>query len=275
MNPASHGEASRETASPLARACIRHELRSDALWITIDRPELRNAINDDVIAGISEGLTRAAGEPGVRAVVLTGAGDRAFCAGADLRPNSEVFDFDFSQPRNGYADLLRQAVELDIPLIARVNGTVMAGGMGLLTMCDMAVASAQATFGLPEVKVGMFPMQVASVMQHLLPRRKFVEMCITGEPLTATEALEAGLVNYVVPPQELNAKLDWLLGRVTDKSPTAIRRGKHALRAIADMTFAQSIAFMEAQIGSLRLTKDAAEGLAAFAEKRKPVWTGK
>ena len=254
--------------------CISVEHRGDVMWITINRPELRNAINDDVIAGISNGLDQAQTTAGVRAVVLTGAGDRAFCAGADLRPDSNIFDFDFSQPRTGYAELLRQAVACELPLIARVNGACMAGGMGLLTMCDMAVAGARAKFGLPEVKVGMFPMQVAAVMQNLVLRRKFSEMCLTGEALTAPEALEAGLVNYVVDDVELDAKVDWLVGRITDKSPTAIRRGEHALRAIEDMTFAQSIAFMEAQLGSLRLTKDAAEGLAAFAEKRQPIWTG-
>ncbi|MGN5477927.1 enoyl-CoA hydratase/isomerase family protein [Cupriavidus basilensis] len=251
------------------------ETLQEVCWITINRPELRNAINEDVISGISAGLRQAEATTGVRAVVLTGAGERAFCAGADLRPNSNIFDFDFSQPRTEYADLLRQAVAFDIPLIARVNGACMAGGMGLLSMCDMAVASTNALFGLPEVKIGMFPMQVASVMQHLVPHRKFAEMCITGEPLSAQEAVEIGLVNYVVAPAELDAKVDWLVSRVTDKSPTAIRRGKNALRAISDMTFAQSISFMEAQLGSLRMTKDAAEGLMAFAEKRKPVWTGK
>ncbi|MDP3519902.1 MAG: enoyl-CoA hydratase/isomerase family protein [Hydrogenophaga sp.] len=254
--------------------CVKHELRKDVFWITIDRPELRNAINEHVIAGISDGLTQATRLQGVRAVVLTGAGDRAFCAGADLRPDSEIFEFDFSQPRTEYADLLRQGVGMDIPLVARVNGTCMAGGMGLLSMCDLAVASAQAKFGLPEVKVGMFPMQVAAVMQHLVPRRKFAEMCITGEPLTAAEALQLDLINYVVDPASLDTKVQWLLDRITDKSPTAIRRGKHALRSITDMTFAQSIAYMEAQLGSLRLTKDAAEGLAAFADKRVPAWTG-
>lgn len=260
--------------TPTAQS-INLDVRGDVFWITINRPEVRNAINDDVISGVSQGLTQAASMPEIRAVVLTGAGDRAFCAGADLRPDSNIFDFDFSKPRSEYANLLRQAVDFDLPLIARVNGTCMAGGMGLLTMCDMAVASQQAKFGLPEVKIGMFPMQVASVMQGLVPRRKFVEMCITGEPLTAHEALDVGLVNYVVDASELDEKVNWLLGRITDKSPTAIRRGKHALRAIADMTFAQSIAYMEAQLGSLRMTKDASEGLASFAEKRRPVWTGK
>lgn len=254
---------------------VLFERRNDVCWITINRPDFRNAINEHVIAGISSGLSAANDSSGVRVVVLTGSGERAFCAGADLRPDSNIFDFDFSQPRTDYADLLRQAVAFDIPLIARVNGACMAGGMGLLSMCDLAVSSSSAQFGLPEVKVGMFPMQVASVMQRLIPHRKFMEMCITGEPLTAQEALDVGLVNYIADPAELDVQLEWLLARITNKSPTAIRRGKNALRAVEDMTFAQSIAFMEAQLGSLRMTKDAAEGLAAFAEKRKPVWTGK
>lgn len=256
-------------------SCIDLAQRDGVVWITINRPQVRNAINEEVIVGISDGLHQAAQREDARAVVITGAGDKAFCAGADLQPNSSIFDFDFSQPRTEYADLLRQAIACDLPLIARVNGTCMAGGMGLLSMCDMAIASSEVKFGLPEVKVGMFPMQVASVMQDLIPRRKFVEMCITGEPLSAQEALEMGLVNYVVDPGELDAKVDWLLGRITDKSPTAIRRGKNALRAIADMTFAQSISYTEAQLGSLRMTRDAGEGLAAFVEKRKPMWTGK
>lgn len=253
---------------------VLHRLEGAAFWITVNRPERRNAINDEVLEGIAEGLRKAAASPAVRAVVITGAGDRAFCAGADLAPDSAIFAFDYAQPTTSYARLLREAADYDLPLIARVNGACMAGGMGLMSMCDMVIATANAVFGLPEVKVGMFPMQVASVLQAYLPRRVFNEMCITGEPITAQDALDLHLINYVVAPDDLDRKLAWLLERILDKSPTAIRRGKHALRAIADMTFPQSIAFTEAQIGSLRLTKDAAEGLAAFSEKRKPEWTG-
>lgn len=254
---------------------VAQSVQGRVMWLTIQRAAARNAINEHVIAGISDGLIAAQRDPSIRAVVLTGAGERAFCAGADLKPDSGIFDFDHSEATTAYARLLRQALDSNLPLIARVNGHCMAGGMGLLSMCDMAVASTNATFGLPEVKIGLFPMQVASVMQHLVPRRKFSEMCITGEPIDAQEALAIGLVNYVVAPDALDDKVRWLLERVVDKSPTAIRRGKHALRAIADMTFAQSIAYTEAQIGSLRLTKDAAEGLASFNEKRKPEWTGR
>jgi len=139
----------------------------------------------------------------------------------------------------------------------------------------MAVASAEAKFGLPEVKVGLFPMQVAALMQTILPPRVFAEMCYTGEMVTAEAALAAGLVNYVVPPGELDAKTDWLAARVTDKSPLAIRRGKYALNATAGMSFEQALAHMEAQAGLMPLTEDAKEGMTAFAEKRPPVWKGR
>jgi methylglutaconyl-CoA hydratase len=250
------------------------EVRDRVLWITINRPSHSNAMSEAVIRGMSKALTQASNDRQILAAVLTGAGDRAFCAGADLKPDSTFLSFDYSETHTSYAELLRQANRFELPLVARVNGHVMAGGMGLLSMCDMAVAAADIRIGLPEVKIGAFPMQVASVMQHLVPRRKFVELCLTGEPATAAEALAMGFVNYVVPRAELDEKVQWLLGRLTNKSPTAIRRGKNALRAIADMTFEQSISFTEAQLGTVVLTKDAAEGRAAFNEKRQPRWTG-
>src|SRR6185312_2186923 len=125
-----------------------------------------------------------------------------------------------------FVKLMKQARDLTVPLIARVNGHTMAGGMGLMGMCDMAVTVDTARFGMPEVKVGIFPMQIMAVLQRLIPSRKLYEMALTGEPIDAAEALALGLVNYVVPAADLDAKLDWLLNRLLDKSPTAIRRGK-------------------------------------------------
>jgi methylglutaconyl-CoA hydratase len=250
------------------------EKRGAAFWITLNRPEKRNAINQDVIDGIREGYRRAHADPDVRAIVLTAAGEKAFCAGGDLQPG-KGFAFDYSQPNIAYADLLRMAQAATLPSIARINGVCMAGGMGLLCMVDMAVAAEHAMFGLPEVKVGVFPMQVLSLLQNLVLPRVLREWCITGEPVSASNALAHGLVNYVVPAEELDAKTDWLLGRLTDKSPTAIRRGKYAMRAMGAMSFEQGIAYTESQIALLALTEDAREGLAAFNEKRKPVWTGR
>jgi enoyl-CoA hydratase/carnithine racemase len=182
---------------------------------------------------------------------------------------------DHSKPNVDYADLLRLSQNATKPAIARLSGVCMAGGMGLLCMTDMAVAADHVIFGLPEVKVGVFPMQVLSLLQAIAPPRLVNEWALTGEPFDAKAALAAGLLNYVVPTAELDAKVDWLIGRIVDKSPTAIRRGKYAMRAIASMSFDESIAYTESQIALLAMTEDAKEGLKAFSEKRKPVWTGK
>jgi methylglutaconyl-CoA hydratase len=254
---------------------VKLEKRGQAFWITINRPEKRNAINGDVVTGIAKGYREAHDDRDVRVIVLTGAGDKAFCAGADLRATGAAFSADFAKPNVDYADLLRLSQNATKPAIARVGGVCMAGGMGLLCMTDMAVAADHAVFGLPEVKIGLFPMQVLSLLQQVAPRRLVNEWALTGEPFDARAALNAGLLNYVVPSAELDAKLEWLIGRIADKSPTAIRRGKYAMRAIAAMSFDQSIAYTESQIALSAMTEDAKEGLKAFAEKRKPVWPGK
>src|ERR1700761_2396972 len=247
------------------------EKRGQAFWITINRPEKRNALNADVIAGLAKGYREAHADNDVRVIVVTGAGDKAFCAGADLQNSGSAFAHDFSKPNGDYADLLRLSQNSTKPSVARVGG----GGMGLLCMTDMAIAADHVIFGLPEVKVGVFPMQVLSLLQAIAPPRQVNEWALTGEPFDAKAALAAGLLNHVVPAAELDTKIDWLIGRIVDKSPTAIRRGKYAMRAIASMSFDESIAYTESQIALLAMTEDAKGGLKAFAEKRKPVWPGK
>jgi enoyl-CoA hydratase/carnithine racemase len=248
------------------------ELRGPVLWLTITREERRNAMSHTVLAGMAQAISQAQADRRVRAVVVTGAGSKAFCAGADLQ-NAQAFTTDYSEPHGHLAQLLRVAKASYIPLIARVNGACMAGGMGLLSMCDLAVASSQAVFGLPEVKVGVFPAQVLSVLQHLIPRRTLVEMCITGEPISSAQALAYGLVNYV--DEDVDAKLEWLLSRMLDKSPAAVRRGLYTMKKVEAMAFEESMAFTESQIALFTLTDDAREGQKAFQEKRKPVWAGK
>ena len=248
--------------------------RGPAFWITINRPDKRNALNAEVVAGIRAGYAQAHADPDMRVIVLTAAGDKAFCAGADLQPGKS-FEFDLSRPNGEYADLLREASNATLPSVARVNGACMAGGMGLLCMTDLAVAAHSAAFGLPEVKVGVFPMQVLSLLKDMVAPRIVREWCLAGEPFSAAEALAAGLLNHVVPAAELDAKTEWLIERLADKSPTAIRRGKYALRAISYMSFDEAIRYTECQISLTAMTEDAREGRAAFAEKRKPVWTGR
>ncbi len=254
---------------------VLYERRDRVAWITIDRPERRNAVDPAAIAQLREAFHRATHDDDVRAIVLGGSGDKAFCAGADLTPGSGSFEPDFSQTTNEFAELLREGYACALPIVARVNGYCLAGGMGLLAMCDLAVASESASFELPEVKVGLFPMQVIALLRRLVPDRTLDEMALTGEPLSAHEALRAGLLNHVVPASELDDKLAWLVARLVDKSPTAQRRGKYAKRVSAGMDAAEALAFLEGQIATLAMTQDAREGRLAFAERRAPTWTGR
>ncbi len=248
------------------------ERRGAVLWLTINREERRNALSAAVLIGMASALDGAQVDRTLRAIVITGIGEKAFCAGADLQ-SGKAFAGDPSEPYGQLAQLLRRARACTVPLVARVNGACLAGGMGLLAMCDMAVAASHAVFGLPEVKVGVFPAQVLSVLQHQIPRRKLAEMCLTGEPLDAAQALALGLVNYV--DDDVDAKLQWLLGRLLDKSPAAQRRGLYTMKKIEAMPFEESMSFTESQIALFALTDDAREGQAAFREKRKPQWTGR
>jgi enoyl-CoA hydratase/carnithine racemase len=250
------------------------EQRGALLWLTINREARRNAMSHDVLAGMQLAIDAAQTNRDVLAIVITGVGSKAFCAGADLQ-SASAFTTDYSDPTGHLARLLRSAKASHIPLIARVNGACMAGGMGLMAMCDMAVSAPEAIFGLPEVKVGVFPAQVLAVLQHLIPRRKLAEMCLTGEPLTASQALDIGLINYVSSDEGLDAKLHWLLDRLLDKSPAAIRRGLYTMKKIEAMSFEEAMSFTESQIALFTLTEDAKEGQKAFQEKRKPVWTGR
>lgn len=251
---------------------VLKERRGPALWLTINRPEQRNAITDEVVNGIHEGLKEAEATPQIRVVVLTGAGDRAFCAGADLKPGRGAFE---GAPEGGtpFGRLLRDVRRAGTPMIARVNGHCMAGGFGLLGMCDMAVAVEGARFGLPEVKVGVFPLQVYTIVRDIIPPRKMREYALTGEPFEAAEALAVGLVNYVVAPQDLDAKVEWLVQRLADKSPAAQRIGKQAMAASEHLDFDESLALMERAIVELGASPDAIEGRRAFTEKRQPVWS--
>lgn len=238
--------------------------------LTINRADRRNAMSAAVLEGLREGIAQANASRETRAIVITGAGEQAFCAGADLQSGT-AFAFDYTEPRQGFADLLRAAHASQVPLVARVNGACMAGGMGLLAMCDLAVAAPHARFGLPEVKVGLFPAQVLAVLQPLLPTRVLTEMCLTGVALDAAQALAHGLVNHV--DADLDGRLDALLSSLQDNSPSAIRRGLYTLKHARTLPFEAAMAFTESQIGLLAQTPDAREGPLAFREKRAPVWS--
>jgi enoyl-CoA hydratase/carnithine racemase len=261
----------------MADAPVLVERRGAVQWITINRAERRNALNEEVVRTIDAAIAAAVADRELRAIVLTGAGDKAFCAGADLAKNAEGFAFavDFSRPQHYIVDLFKRLQECRLPVIARVNGAVMAGGFGILCACDLAVAADDVKFGTTEPKIGVTPMMILPYMLRVLPPRRLQEMCITGEPFTAKELLDWGVVNYVVPRAELDAKLDWLLARIVDKSPTALRLGKQAFNAMRDMELRSALEYAQAMVPVMSSTQDAREGMAAFQDKRSPSWTGR
>jgi enoyl-CoA hydratase/carnithine racemase len=157
-------------------------------------------------------------------------------------------------------------------LIARVNGACVAGGMGLMALCDLAIAAEHARFGLPEVKVGVFPMQVLVLLRSMMHARHINELCLTGELVSSARAADMGLINEVAAAGSLDDRIEALLSRLRAGSPSAIRRGKQVMFAMERMAFEEAIAFAEAQLTIAAHSTDAAEGLKAFTEKRKPRW---
>lgn len=254
---------------------VRIERKDATLTIVIDREARRNALNESVALGIAAGIDQAEADRSIRAIVLTGSGDKAFCAGGDLQPAADgtPFTIDAADPRHYVARLLRRMDACRLPLIARVNGHALAGGFGLVCACDLVVARDDALLGVTEVKVGLFPMMILPYLLRVVPYRTMMELCVTGEPINAAEALGHGFVNYSVRAEELDAKTAWLVERVVTKSPTGIRLGKQALAKIREMSTDSALEYAQFMLANMARTKDAREGFAAFNDKRKPEWT--
>ena len=246
------------------------------LTITIAREARRNALNADVAAGIMAALDRAEADPSIRAVILTGAGDRAFCAGGDLQPDADgaPFSLNPADPRHYVPALLARMEACRLPLIARVNGAALAGGFGLMCACDLVVARDDVMLGVTEVRLGLFPMMILPVLLRAVPHRMLLEMCLTGEPLTARAALAERIVNHIAPASRLDEMVDDLVARIVQQSPTGIRLGKQGLATIRTMSMESALAYAPFMLVNMARTKDAREGFAAFNERRPAVWTG-
>lgn len=240
--------------------------------ITINRPDRRNALTNPLMSQLGEMIAELGQDSEIRAILLTSAGDKAFSAGADLTPGDTPFQPDFSKNQLPFANLLRAGKNSAVPIVGRINGTCVAGGMGLLGICDLAIAVDTARFGLPEAKIGIFPMQVVAVLRDLISPRVMADLCYTGRLVDAREALEMGLINKVSTPERFDQDVEAMLDDIRAVSPVAVRRGRYALRTMEAMSFEQMIAFAETQVGPMVLTEDAREGMKAFNERRKAVW---
>ncbi len=255
---------------------VLSERRDVVHWLIINRPVRRNALNRTVVEALRAGIEAAEADAEVRAIVLTGAGDKAFCAGGDMKESADgtPVELDAADPRNAVVALFRRMADCRLPIIARVNGHALAGGFGLMCACDLAVASSKARFGTPEVGLGLFPMMILPLMQRVMSRRRLMEICMTGEPISAEEALAMDLVNRIAPPEELDEALDKLVAQITSRSPTALRLGKMAFRAMQDMSLDQAFEYAQLMLPIMAQSDDAREGFRAFAEKRAPKWSG-
>jgi enoyl-CoA hydratase/carnithine racemase len=240
--------------------------------LTINREDRRNAISIETIKLFLQYIDQAEKDPDVRVILITGAGKKAFCAGADLGGESggsmrEGFEI--------YARLLKRLAGFPKPVVARVNGACMAGGMGFMLACDIVIAGSDAKFGTPEVNVGLWPMMIGALIFRNTLRKKAMEMVLLGERLTAEQALEMGLITRVVQPDNLDEEVNGVLQSLAQKSPIGIKIGKEAFYAMADMPFEEAVDFLSGKIAEVAATEDAREGITAFIEKRKPVFKGK
>ena len=263
-----------DSASP-----IRFELTDRVARVTIDRPEARNALNFAALEGLHSGLVRVATDDEIRAVVLTGAGDRAFCAGADL-VGADGGGITSQQggaheSRGLLATIFQVLRDLGKPSIARVQGYCLAGGFGLAMACDLVVASDNATFGTPEINVGLWPYMITVPLQRVVPHRLLLEMMMTGRRVTAAEALAAGMLNRVVPASELDVCVDELASSVSGKAPLTMAWGRESFFHVRGMDDDAALAYLQAKLTQTIGTEDAIEGVTAFAEKRAPQWKGR
>jgi len=245
------------------------EVRSPAAWVTIDRPERRNALSAAVIDGLLEALRGAAGHQDVRVVVVTGAGDAAFCAGGDIGGFGE--DTAESAPA-AIVRLLDALWHHPQPTLARVNGTALGGGFGLMLACDLAVAAGDVKVGMPEINLGLWPHVITAVVQRTVPRRLALELMLTGRRVDADEALRWGLVNRVVPRADLEATVGELVEAIASKSPAIVRLGKRSFQGAEDRTFGPALQHLKEMLAANLEEPDLAEGVGAFLEKRPPQW---
>ena len=244
--------------------------------LTLNRPEQRNALSWALIAELREALAAAKADPEVRVVVLTGAGERAFCAGADLGGMAAGSSFlELHEGRGGLADLFLDLYGLGKPTIARVFGYALAGGMGLALACDLVVAADDAQFGTPEIDVGLWPYMITVPLMRSMPPKKALELMLTGRRVDAAEAERIGFVTRVVPVAELDAAVDELAATIASKSPAIVKLGRDSFYEVWDRDAADALSHLHPLLTLTTLTEDAQEGLAAFAEKRAPRWQGR
>lgn len=242
--------------------------------LTLNRPERRNALSGQLMRELYRGFQECADDDSIRVVIVRGAGGN-FCAGADL---NEVMNKTIMEYRKHFAvlpEVFRNIARMGKPVIAAVEGYALAGGCGLAATCDLTIASEDASLGVTEIKVGLFPMVISAPIFRLIGRKRGFELFFTGEMLSAREAADIGLINRAVPKERFEDEVMGLANKLAALSPTVLRLGKDALYTQADMEYFKAMDYLKDMVAVVSTTEDSKEGIDAFLHKRKPQWTGR
>ena len=251
------------------------DIRDGVATVTLNRPEARNALTPTLLRELGATLAHIDEDAASRVVILRGAGDRAFCAGADLKGMfREGSILEAREEYTALAQVLEAIPRMRTPVIARVHGYALAGGCGLAAACDIVVASEDAVFGLPEIKLGLLPLMVLAPILRTATPRRILELVLTGRELPAREAQDIGLVTRVVPREDLDRTVGEIARTLAGLSPATVALGKDAFYRALDLTPTQVLAQMRDLLTIVARSDDAQEGIAAFLEKRPPRWKG-
>jgi enoyl-CoA hydratase/carnithine racemase len=255
---------------------LLYEVADGVATVTLNRPDQRNALNGELLTALVEAVRRARDDEAVRALVLTGAGDKVFCAGADLggfAADAPLVQKHFASDL--FLEFFRLMPRLGKPSLCAVNGHVLAGGMGLALSCDLVIAKEGARFGTPEINVGAFPYMIMSIIYRNVPRKKVNEMMLLGEQMSAEDAVTYGLANKVVPADQFEAAVGEWATKLASKSPVLMRLGHDAMYRQQDMAIDDALEYLRSQLTLTFSTEDIQEGVKAFFEKREPEWKGR
>ena len=254
---------------------IRYHVMEDVVTITIDDPRRRNPLSNAEMESLGTAIRRSATDDAVRVVVITGAGDKAFSAGGDLKGGFVDDPLPGHQQRGALADVFRAMHRNPKPIVGRINGVALGGGFGVAAACDIVIATEDSKFGTPEIDLGLWPMMISAVLLPMVSRRTLLEMMMTGRIISASDAKEIGIVSRVVPTGTLDQSVAETVATLLSKSSAALALGKESFYAVAGMDMDSALDHLHIGLTAMAMTEDAVEGVSAFVDGREATWKGR